>query len=84
MTQPYSFSANYALDIAANGYPAFLKHRQAILAAGAEILLIGCPDDTNVGLYVTEKMFPIHLDQIVNHYRSRAVMYRVAKLESSK
>lgn len=84
MKEPYCISTQYVLDLAGDGYPEFQKHRNSILAAGSEMLLIGCPDGKTVRLSVTRKLCPTDITQLVHHYQARAVMYRITKLDTSK
>lgn len=84
MKTPYCISTQYVLDLAGDGYPEFQKHRSAILAAGGEMLLIGCPDGKTVRLRVTRKLSPTAIAQLVSQHRARAVMYRITESDKSK
>jgi hypothetical protein len=84
MKQPYCISTDYVLDMAGDGYPEFQKHRKTILSVGGEMLLIGCPEGKSVGLRITRKLLPTHINQLVTQHRARAVMYRITKLDTSK
>lgn len=84
MKQPYSISPTYVLDLAGDGYPVFQQHRQAILAVGGDMLLIGCPVSKTVRLRVTRTLTPRDIAHLVTQHQARAVMYRIAKLDTSK
>jgi hypothetical protein len=83
MKTPYRISTNYVLDLPGDGCPEFLKHRSFILAAGGEMLLIGCPGGKTVRLRVTRKLSPPDIAQLISQHRARAVMYRITKLDTS-
>lgn len=84
MKEPYCISTTYVLDLAGDGYPEFQKHRSSILAAGGEMLLIGCPGGTTVLLRVTRKLSQTDIAQLVSQRRARAAMHRITKLDTSK
>lgn len=84
MKTPYCISTQYVLDLAGDGYPEFQKHHSSILAAGGEMLLIGCPDGKTVRLRVTRKLSLIDIAQLVSQHRARAVMHRITKSDISK
>ena len=68
----------YTLALGADGYSSFKAYRQALRAAGGDLLLIGWPDGTTITYSRDDRTAPLNLDTLADTYRASATLFHIA------